>query len=79
MKKELILYHDGCKICRNVVALVTALVDTQRYELTVINLEEQREYVAQASASGVKLLPSLIFEGAAVQIQPHANIAEFLA
>ncbi|TSP11300.1 hypothetical protein [Cupriavidus campinensis] len=63
MRREATLYHDGCKVCLSVVETMTGLFDNDRHLLTVINLEEQRGFTAQAEAVGVKRLPSLVIDG----------------
>lgn len=77
MRREATLYHDGCKVCLSVVETMTGVFDNDRHLLTVINLDEQRGFTAQAEAAGVKRLPSLVIDGKVLEIQPHAPIAEF--
>jgi hypothetical protein len=77
MSNTALLYHDGCKICLSVVAVMSKLFDQANMSLTIINLETDAQYTAAAEAAGVKKLPSLIFENKVLEIMPHAPIAEF--
>ncbi|SDD52856.1 hypothetical protein SAMN05216345_110160 [Cupriavidus sp. YR651] len=77
MKSEVVLYHDGCKVCLAVVDAMTGLIDSDRHDLTVINLAASHALTAQAEAAGVKRLPSLVIDGKVIEVQPHAPVAEF--
>ena len=71
------LYHDGCSICVAVVESMDTLIDKTRFALRVVNLSERRDAVAEAEALRVSRLPSLVFGGQVIEIDPHASISEF--
>lgn len=80
MEKEvtpITLYHDGCSICVAVVESIDTLIDKARFALRVVNLSERRDAVAEAEALHVSRLPSLVFGGQVIEIDPHAPISEF--
>lgn len=78
MSRDVTLYHDGCNICLSVVDAVTRLIDGNRHDLRVIDLDKEPQFAPQAKAAGVKRLPSLILDGRVFEIDPHAPIGEFL-
>ncbi|ALP68709.1 hypothetical protein [Paraburkholderia caribensis] len=71
------LYHDGCSICVGVVESMDTLIDKTRFALRVVNLSERRDAVAEAEALRVSRLPSLVFGGQVIEIDPHAPISAF--
>jgi hypothetical protein len=77
MKSEAILYHDGCNVCLSVVDAMQKLVDPSRFDLKIINLDVERERTADAEMQGVRQLPSLVLDGAVMEISPHSPIEEF--
>lgn len=77
MRHKAVLYHDGCEICLSVVEKMTRVFDNQNYELIVFNIERHREYTGLAEANGVKVIPSLVVEGAVIEMLPHSQIRKF--
>jgi glutaredoxin len=68
MKTPATFYHAGCPVCVEAERQIADALDTDRYEVELVNLGEQKDRIAAAEASGVKSVPALVINGAPFHI-----------
>lgn len=68
MKTPAIFYHAGCPVCVEAERQIADALDTDRYEVELVNLGEQKDRIAAAEAAGVKSVPAIVINGAPFHI-----------
>ena len=61
-------YHAGCPVCVEAERQIADAPDTDRYEVELVNLGEQKDRIAAAEAAGVKSVPAIVINGAPFHI-----------
>ena len=61
--KKVTYYHAGCPVCIEAERNVLKALDTSRYEISIINLGEEKASIAKAKEIGVQSVPSLVIDG----------------
>ena len=74
MKTRATFYHAGCPVCVAAEKNVATALDTNRFDVEIVDLGADKTRVAQAEADGVKSVPALVIEGAAYHINFGAGI-----
>lgn len=75
MKAKAVFYHAGCPVCVAAEQQVAAAIDTNRYQVEVVHLGEQKRRIAEAEASGVQSVPALVLAGQPFHINFGAELA----
>lgn len=75
MSKKVTFYHAGCPVCVAAENNVVDLVDTQRFDLEIVHLGDDKSRIAEAEGFGVKSVPALVMAGSALHINFGADIA----
>jgi glutaredoxin len=68
MKTPATFYHAGCPVCGEAERQIADALDTDRYEVELVNLGEQKDRIAAAEAAGVKSVPAIVINGAPFHI-----------
>ena len=76
MKEQAIFYHAGCPVCVAAENKITDIVDRNRVDLEVVHLGDAPHRIDEASAAGVKSVPALVVDGAALHINHGADLAD---
>ena len=74
--KQVTFYHAGCPVCVEAEQNILQLVDPAKYEVSIVHLGEQREYLDRAKNSGVKSVPALVYNDATYHINFGAAIED---
>ena len=75
MKTKAIFYHAGCPVCLDAESQVAQALDTERFELDVVHLGEDKSRLAEAESSGVKSVPALVINGTPFHINFGADLS----
>jgi len=62
MKSKAIFYHAGCPVCVEAEQNVALALDSDRFNLEVVHLGEQKSRISEADSSGVKSVPALLLD-----------------
>lgn len=76
MTQKAIFYHAGCPVCVAAENKITEIVDRNRVDLEVVHLGDAPHRIDEASAAGVKSVPALVVDGAALHINHGADLAD---
>ncbi|MCB1441631.1 MAG: thioredoxin family protein [Methyloceanibacter sp.] len=76
MTQKAIFYHAGCPVCVAAENKITDIVDRNRVDLEVVHLGDAPHRIDEASAAGVKSVPALVVDGAALHINHGADLAD---
>jgi hypothetical protein len=68
MKTNATFYHAGCPVCVDAERQIADALDTDRYDVELVHLGEQKDRIADAEAAGVKSVPALVINGAPFHI-----------
>jgi glutaredoxin len=70
-----IFYHAGCPVCESAEQQVARAFDPARYDVEIVHLAEQKSRLSDAKAAGVKSVPALVINGAALHINHGADLS----
>ena len=73
-KSKAVFYHAGCPVCVQAEDKVAHALDPQRYDVQIIHLGQDKSRIAEARNSGVKSVPALVMDGAALHINFGASL-----
>ena len=76
MTQKAIFYHAGCPVCVAAENKITDIVDRNRVDLEVVHLGDAPHRIDEASAAGVKSVPALVVDGAALHLNHGADLAD---
>lgn len=75
MTQKATFYHAGCPVCTAAEDKITGIVDRGRYDLEIVHLGDAPDRIDEASAAGVKSVPALVVDGAALHINHGADLS----
>ncbi|MDO3377558.1 thioredoxin family protein [Geoalkalibacter halelectricus] len=75
-KKPAQFYHAGCPVCMEAEQKVAHALDTNRFDLEIIHLGEQKNRIGEAESKGVKSVPALVLDGVPFHINYGAGIED---
>ena len=75
MTQRAIFYHAGCPVCVAAEDKITDIIDRGRYDLEIVHLGDTPNRIDEAEAAGVKSVPALVFDGAALHINHGADLS----
>ena len=73
--KKVTYYHAGCPVCIEAEQNILTALDTNRHEITVVNLGEDSQSLATAKSIGVQSVPALVLDGLVFHINHGAPIS----
>lgn len=76
MTQKAIFYHAGCPVCVAAEDKITEIIDRTRVDLEIVHLGDARNRIDEAAAAGVKSVPALVVDGAALHINFGASLAD---
>lgn len=76
MKSKAIFYHAGCPVCLSAEQSVVNALDSNRYELEIVHLGEQKDRILAAEQQGVKSVPAIILDDRVFHINFGANLSD---
>lgn len=74
---DVILFHDGCNVCRSISATMTTTFAGNNFNFESINLATQKESGSQAKSLGITRLPSLVIDGKVMRLEDHSPIEHY--
>ncbi|MBU2233015.1 MAG: DsbA family protein [Alphaproteobacteria bacterium] len=75
MAAKAVFYHAGCSVCVDAEQRFAAALDSQRYDVEIVHLGEQKDRVEEARSAGVKSAPAFVIDGAVYHINHGADIS----
>ncbi len=73
-KSKAIFYHAGCPVCVEAEQKLAYALDTQKYDVEIVHLGEEKSRVAEAENSGVKSVPAFVLDGVALHVNYGAGL-----
>jgi glutaredoxin len=62
MKSTAVFYHAGCPVCVSAEQKVAKSLDTNRFDLQIVHLGQDKSKIGEAESKGVKSVPALVLE-----------------
>ncbi|TGY90691.1 thioredoxin family protein [Marinicauda algicola] len=75
MTRKAIFYHAGCPVCVAAEDRITEIIDRSRIDLEIVHLGDAPGRIDEAEAAGVRSVPALVVDGAALHINHGADLA----
>ncbi|MBL0935462.1 MAG: thioredoxin family protein [Rhizobiaceae bacterium] len=75
MTQKAIFYHAGCPVCVAAENRITEIIDRGRVDLEIVHLGDMPGRIDEAEAVGVKSVPALVIDGAALHINHGADLS----
>ena len=75
MTQKAIFYHAGCPVCVAAEDKITEIIDRARVDLEIVHLGDTPQRINEAEAVGVKSVPALVVDGAALHINHGADLS----
>lgn len=75
MTQKAIFYHAGCPVCVAAEDKITEIIDRGRVDLEIVHLGDAPGRIDEAEAAGVKSVPALVVDGAALHINHGADLS----
>lgn len=75
MTQKAIFYHAGCPVCVAAEDKITEIIDRARVNLEIVHLGDATDRINEAEAAGVKSVPALVIDGAALHINHGADLS----
>ncbi|MBI1338779.1 thioredoxin family protein [bacterium] len=75
MTQKAIFYHAGCLVCVAAEDKIAEIIDRARVDLEIVHLGEAPDRINEAEAAGVKSVPALVIDGAALHINHGADLS----
>ncbi|MCH9813843.1 MAG: conjugal transfer protein TraF [Epsilonproteobacteria bacterium] len=72
-------YHAGCPVCVEAESKVVSTLDTNQYNIEIVDLNTAKKRVDEAIQLGVKSVPALIIDGLPFHINFGALIDDLRA
>ena len=76
MTQKAVFYHAGCPVCVDAESKLTEIIDRNRVDLEIVHLGDKPDRIDEASTAGVKSVPALVLDGAALHINHGADLAD---
>ena len=73
-KSRAVFYHAGCPVCVAAEQNVATALDTERYDVEIVHLGEEKARLGEAESAGVKSVPALVLDGQAFHINFGASM-----
>jgi hypothetical protein len=77
-KSTIVLYHDGCNVCQSISATMTAAFYAPHQGFESVDLSIAKDRGAEASALGIKRLPSLVINGRVLRLEDHSPLDHYV-
>lgn len=74
MKTKVVFYHAGCPVCVAAEQNIAAALDSDRFEVEIVHLGQNRNRLAEAEQAGVKSVPALVLNGQAYHLNFGASL-----
>lgn len=74
MATKAVFYHAGCPVCVAAEKTIAEAIDSNRYDVEIVHLGEQKDRVDEAERAGVKSVPALVIAGQPFHINFGAGL-----
>ncbi|MEO9336722.1 thioredoxin [Mesorhizobium sp. SB112] len=71
-----VFFRVGCPVCLDVEQRFVGAINPALYNVEIVDLEKQKERLAEATAAGVQSVPALLIQGAVYHINFGADILD---
>jgi len=75
MKTKAVFYHAGCPVCISAEQGIAAALDSNRFDVEIVHLGEQKDRVTEAEAAGVASVPALVIDTQTFHINHGADLS----
>lgn len=75
MKEKAIFYHAGCPVCVAAEQNLAQAIDSNRYDVEIVHLGEDKNRLTEAENSGVQSVPALVLDGQSYHINHGADLS----
>jgi glutaredoxin len=75
MKTTAKFYHAGCPVCVSAESSLVNALDSEKVDLEIIHLGDQKDRIPEAREAGVKSVPALVLGGEALHINFGASLS----
>lgn len=55
-----VFYHAGCPVCIEAEQQIVDALDSNRFDIEIVDLGQQKERVQEAERAGIKSVPALL-------------------
>lgn len=76
MKSKAVFYHAGCPVCISAEQSVLGAIDTNRFDVEVVNLGTDKDRLPEAEKLGVDSVPALSLDGQIFHINFGASLSD---
>ena len=76
MKTKAVFYHAGCPVCVSAEQGVANSLDSNRFDLSVVHLGQNKSRISEAENLGVKSVPALVIDQQVYHINFGAALAD---
>lgn len=76
MKSKAIFYHAGCPVYVNAEQSVLGALDTNRFDVEVVQLGTDKDRLSEAERLGGKSVPALALDGQVFHINFGASLSD---
>jgi glutaredoxin len=76
MKTKAVFYHAGCPVCVSAEQGVASALDSNRFDLNVVHLGQDKSRINEAENVGVKSVPALVIDKQVYHINFGAALAD---
>lgn len=74
MKSKAIFYHAGCPVCVEAEQQLAHSIDSEKFNVEIVHLGNEKGRVSEAEKAGVKSVPALVLNGKPFHINFGASI-----
>ncbi|MBT9548859.1 MAG: thioredoxin family protein [Candidatus Sericytochromatia bacterium] len=74
--QKAIYYHAGCPVCLEAEDQILAALDSNKYQVEIIDLREEKAEITKAENLGVKSVPALVLNGLPFHINFGAALVD---
>jgi hypothetical protein len=75
-KSKAVFYHAGCPVCVEAEHKLLSAIDTNKYDLDVVHLGEDKSRITEAENAGIKSVPAIVLDNVALHINYGAGIED---
>ena len=75
MSAKAVFYHAGCSVCVEAEHSIAVAIDTQKFDLEIVHLGDDRSRVEEAEKAGIKSVPALLLDGVPLHINHGADLS----
>ncbi|HCK85128.1 MAG TPA: thioredoxin family protein [Hyphomonadaceae bacterium] len=76
MRKKVVFYHAGCKVCVSAEQQLAVALDPAKFDVEVVNFADAPGRIDEAEKAGVVSVPAFVIGGTPFHINFGASMAD---